>query len=56
MNANEFVKILQDECERFKNCSDGCPFYTDDYDKNCCNFTNVTGCAPYQIKDVKENE
>lgn len=56
MNANEFVKKLQEECEHFDMCSDGCPFYADEHEITCCKLAVATGSVPYVVDTVSQEE
>ena len=56
MNANEFVEKLQGVCEQYDNCSDGCPFFTDEHENSCCKLGLVTGHNPYYIKTDSQEE
>lgn len=50
MNANEFVEKLQGVCEQYDNCSDGCPFFTDEHEISCCELAAATGHSPYTFE------
>ena len=56
MNANEFVEKLQGVCEQYDNCSDGCPFFTDEHEISCCKLSIVTEYMPYNLNVDSQEE